>query len=241
MSLDVMKAAKVGDVETVNKWLTARGYKHQGQLCTVIELAIMHKRNNICQLLLDCRAIRNDEQAVDTALITACQFNRLTIVKSVIQRCFIQKSTLTQALLEAKVRGHVRVVNWLISDVMHLSDTDRIRWTFVTACVRGDVSDIQQLATRVHSDVTSVMSQALKVACYNGRHDVVKWLTSHTTADVSSVGVIRIYDGEMTSLMAACNDGSQAYCHTTTTVCYTTHSQHDVWHTTRHSATLDMF
>jgi hypothetical protein len=69
------------------------------------------------------------------------------------------------------------------------------------------LSDIQQLATRVHSDVTSVMSQALRVACYNGRHDVVKWLTSHTTADVSSAAVIYIEDGEMTSLMAACDNG----------------------------------
>jgi hypothetical protein len=87
---------------------------------------------------------------------------------------------------------------------MHLSYTDCIRWTFVTACVRGDVSDIQQLVTRVHSDVTSVMSQALRVACYNGRHDVVKWLTSHTTADVSNAAVIDTEYGEMTSLMAAC-------------------------------------
>jgi ankyrin repeat protein len=70
-----------------------------------------------------------------------------------------------------------------------------------------NVSNIQQLATRVHSDVTSVMSQALRVACYKGRHDVIKWLTSHTTADVSSAAVIRTTDGEMTSLMAACKMG----------------------------------
>jgi hypothetical protein len=35
----------------------------------------------------------------------------------------------------------------------------------------------------------------------------VKWLTSHTTADVSSVAVITNEDGEMTSLMAACDRG----------------------------------
>jgi hypothetical protein len=114
----------------------------------------------------------------------------MSIAKRVIQHCSIHTHTLTEALLHASVNGHVHIVEWLISDVMHLSYTDRIRWTFVTACVRGDVSDIQQLATRVHSDVTSVMSQALRVACYSGRHDVVKWLTSHTTADVSSAAVI---------------------------------------------------
>jgi hypothetical protein len=53
--------------------------------------------------------------------------------------------------------------------------------------------------------VTRVMSQALRVACHNGRDDVVKWLMSHTTADVSSRGVIREPDGEVTSLMTACD------------------------------------
>jgi hypothetical protein len=133
-------------------------------------------------------AISNYEADMNFAFTTACDRNRLSIAKRVIQHCSIQTHTLTEALLNASVSGHVHIVEWLISDVMHLSYTDRIRWTFVTACVCGDVSDIQQLATRVHSDVTSVMSQALRVACYNGRHDVVKWLTSHTTADVSSAG-----------------------------------------------------
>jgi hypothetical protein len=182
-----------------------------------------------------------DSAVMNFAFTFACDFNRLSIAKRVIQHCSIQTHTLTEALLKASRRGHVHIVEWLISDVMHLSYIDRIRWTFVTACVRGDVSDIQQLATRVHSDVTSVMSQALRVACYNGRHDVVKWLTSHTTADVSNAAVIDTAYGEMTSLMAACVQRSQPYCNTTTTVCYTTHSQHDVWQISRHSATLDMF
>jgi hypothetical protein len=99
----------------------------------------------------------------------------------------------------------MRIVKWLISDVMTLSHTDRITWLLIAACARGDMSDIQQLATQVDSDVTRVMSQALRVACYNGRDDVVKWLTSHTTADVSSRGVILSVDGEVTSLMVACD------------------------------------
>ena len=200
----MVTAAAVGDVETVNKWLTARGYTHAGQLKTVIVQAVIHGHDNIFQLLLEYGTISNYE---DFAFTTACECNRLSIAKRVIQHCSIQTHTLTDALLHASVRGHVHIVEWLISDVMHLSYTDRIRWTFVTACVRGDVSDIQQLATRVHSDVTSVMSQALRVACYSGRQDVVKWLTSHTTADVSSAAEIRPVDGEMTSLMAACEMG----------------------------------
>jgi ankyrin repeat protein len=203
----VARAAVVGDVETVNKWLTARGYTHDGQLRTVIGQAVTQGHDSICQLLLDCDAIRSDENAVDLAFTTACDRNRMSIAKLVIQHCSLHTHTLTEALLSASVRGNVHIVEWLISDVMHLSYTDCIRWTFVTVCVCGDVSDIQQLATRVHSDVTSVMSQALRVASYNGRHDVVKWLTSHTTADVSSAAVTRTEDGEMTSLMAACFTG----------------------------------
>jgi hypothetical protein len=200
----VSRAAAVGDVKTVNKWLTARGYTHRGQLVTVIGQAVRHGHDNICQLLFDCHAIRNDTEVIDFAFTVACQFNHMTIAKRVIQHCSVHTHALSEALLHASRRGVVDIVEWLTSDVMHLSHTDRIRWTFVTACVRGDVSDIQQLATRVHSDMTSVMSQALRVACYNGRHDVVKWLTSQTTADVSSAAVIYTVDGKMTSLMAAC-------------------------------------
>jgi hypothetical protein len=99
----------------------------------------------------------------------------------------------------------MRIVKWLISDVMTLSHTDRITWLLIAACARGDMSDIQQLATQVDSDVTRVMSQALRVACYRGRDDVVKWLTSHTTADVRSFGLMPTVRGEVTSLMAACD------------------------------------
>jgi hypothetical protein len=84
----------------------------------------------------------------------------------------------------------MRIVTWLTSDVMQLSQSDRIKWLLITACAHGDLSVVKQLATQVVSDVTRVMSQALRVACYNGRDDVVKWLMSHTTADANSRGVI---------------------------------------------------
>jgi hypothetical protein len=116
----------------------------------------------------------------------------------------INTQNLTEALLDACVNGYMRIVIWLISDVMTLSHTDRITWLLTAACACGDMRDIQQLAIQVDRDVTRVMSQALRVACFNGREDVVKWLTSHTTADVSSLGVVYKQDGEMTSLMVAC-------------------------------------
>jgi hypothetical protein len=70
MSVEVSRAAAVGDVETVNKWLTARGYTHGGQLLAVIGQAVTHGHDNICQLLLDCDAIRNDEDSWTIAFTT---------------------------------------------------------------------------------------------------------------------------------------------------------------------------
>jgi hypothetical protein len=77
MSFEVSRAAAVGDVKTVNKWLTARGYTQGGQLLAVIAQAVVHGHDNICQLLLDCDAIRNDADAMNLAFITACNFNQL--------------------------------------------------------------------------------------------------------------------------------------------------------------------
>jgi hypothetical protein len=142
---------------------------------------------------------------IATALSAACQFNQLSTAQLLVRHGHINTQHLTKALLDACRNGHMRIVKWLISDVMTLSHTDRIKWLLIAACARGDMSDIQQLATQVDSDVTRVMSQALRVACDNGRDDVVKWLTSHTTADVSSLGVIYDTDGEVTSLMVACD------------------------------------
>jgi ankyrin repeat protein len=207
MNSEVVRAAAVGDVKTVNKWLAARGYTHDGQLVTVIQQALRNGHDNVCQLLLDCAAIRNKKSVMTFAFKTACIWKQFSVAKRVIKHCSLDTDTLTEALSNSCVTGGVHIVEWLISDVMHLSCTDRIRWMFVTACVCGDVSDIQQLATRVHSDVTSVMSQALRAACYNGKRDVVKWLTSHTTADVSSATVIHPVNGKMTSLMTACDRG----------------------------------
>jgi ankyrin repeat protein len=138
------------------------------------------------------------------ALTAACHFNQLSTAQLLIKRGHISTQNLTEALSDACLYGHMRIVIWLISDVMTLSHTDRITWLLTAACARGDMRDIQQLATQVDRDVTRVMSQALRFACNNGREDVVKWLTSHTTADVSSLGVIYKPYGEMTSLMVAC-------------------------------------
>jgi ankyrin repeat protein len=147
------------------------------------------------------------DNAISAALKAACRYNQQSTAQLLLRHGHINTHDLTDALLAACVYGHMRIVTWLISDVMQLSQSDRIKWLLTTACARGDLSVVKQLATRVDSDVTRVMSQALRVACYNGRDDVVKWLMSHTTVDVSSRGVIDEIHGEVTSLMVACYTG----------------------------------
>jgi hypothetical protein len=136
---EVSRAAAVGDVETVNKWLTARGYTHDGQLWSITGEAVIYGHDNICQLLLDCDAIRSEKRAMNHAFTTACGYNQLSIAKRVIQHCSMQRDTLTEALLNTSANGQAHIVEWLISHVMHLSYTDRIRWTFFTACVCNNI------------------------------------------------------------------------------------------------------
>jgi hypothetical protein len=129
------------------------------------------------------------DNAISLALGAACKSNQQSTAQLLVRRSHINTHSLTNALLAACRNGHTRIVTWLISDVMQLSHSDRIKWLLITACSCGDLSVVKQLTTRVDSDVTRVMSQALRVACFNGRDDVVKWLMSRTTVDVSSRGV----------------------------------------------------
>jgi hypothetical protein len=103
------------------------------------------------------------------------------------------------------------------------------------------MSDMKQLATQVDSDVTRVMSQALRVACHCGRDDVVKWLTSHTTADANSRGVIiqQVY-GEVTSLMVVHVTKVMSNIVRRLLQCVTPHTvnNHDVWQKGKHSITF---
>jgi ankyrin repeat protein len=56
---------------------------------------------------------------------------------------------------------------------------------------------------KLGTDNTDMMSQALRIACWNGQDAVVEWLLAHTAADVTSYGVIRKDYGAMTPLIAA--------------------------------------
>jgi ankyrin repeat protein len=203
--MNVTRAAAMGDVQAVKKWLSdpprTRPPAHAGSL---LATAAYYGHNNICQLMLDSDQVDDGHAAM--ALTTACQSNQLSTAQLLVRRRHIDTHDLTRALSHACVFGHKRIAVWLMSDVIRLSQADRIAWLLTVQCARGDMSDIRQLAARVDTDVTRVMSQALTVACHNGRGDVVEWLTSHTTADVSSFGVINAaVDGKVTALMVACD------------------------------------
>jgi ankyrin repeat protein len=193
------RAAVVGDVETVKQWLTAPYTRHFRQ---VIERAASHEHEKICRLMLEsCRV------PISVALRAACRDNQQSTAQLLLGHGHINTHDPTKALLAACVYGHVRMVKWLISDVMQLSQSDHIKWLVITVCARGDLSIVKQLVTDVDCAVSRVTSQALRVACYNCRDNVVKLLMLHTAADVRSRGVIDEVSGEVTSLMVACNIG----------------------------------
>ncbi len=75
----------------------------------------------------------------------------------------------------------------------------------VTASARGDLSNVKLLAAETGTHSTDVMSQALTLACNNGRNDVVDWLMTYTTADLRIlVDVVTTLSVKLTSLAATC-------------------------------------
>jgi hypothetical protein len=163
--MNVIRAAIVGDVETVKQWLTAPHTRHPRQVAQVLykrPSTDMIKFVSLCWIVVKCLMMLyhwHYKQHVDS--------NQQSTAQLLLRHGHINTHNLTKALLAACVYGHMRIVTWLISDVMQLSQSDRIKWLLTTACARGDLSVVKQLATQVDSDVTRVMSQALRVACYN--------------------------------------------------------------------------
>jgi ankyrin repeat protein len=203
--MDVLMAAIDGDVDKVKQWLTAPHTRHPRQVIQVLGKAAEYGHDNICQLMLDSGEA--PEEAISLALYIACSYNQQSTAILLVRHGHINIQNVNKALLAACVHSHMNIVEWLISDVLKLSQSDRIKWLLSTACAQGDISDIKQLAAQVDSDVTRATSQALRVACDSGRDDVAKWLMSHTAANGSSCGVLLDADGEMTSLMVACDMG----------------------------------
>jgi hypothetical protein len=134
------------------------------------------------------------------------------------------------ALTNACARGHVETVKWLLNE-MKLSHDERVRWLLATASACGDINTVRLQAAQAGVTSTEAMSQALRIACYNGSDEVVDWLTKYTTADASLCGELSVSLGSMTSLTAACCFGHADIVVTTVTVCDTSYCQYTVWST----------
>ncbi len=118
--MNVSKAATVGDVQTVNKWLSAPPHtRHPKQVQLVLGRAARYGHDNICQSVLKSGEVTYCD--VVTALTTACTYNQLSTAQLLLRCRHINHGDLLEALLGASLYGHKRIIVWLISDVIRMS------------------------------------------------------------------------------------------------------------------------
>jgi hypothetical protein len=204
----VQKLAE-GDVQDVKKWLSndLAAPKRPEKVRNMFLVAASKGRVDICQLMMDAGLMSADD--VCRALTISCHQDHLTLAQLLVRRSQFMSLHLTLALADASSQGRTNVVSWLLDEI-RLSHDERMKWLLTTASARGDINSVRSLATcsQAGKDDTVVISHALRVACSNGRADVVDWLTMHSTADVNMLGEISIgFSGAMTSLTAACRAG----------------------------------
>jgi ankyrin repeat protein len=200
MSEDVVRAATVGDLKVLERWLRRERHPDIHHVSLIMQEAAKNGHDNVCQLMIDSE--QTTKSLLSYALIIACTYGHLSTAMFLMQQGLASAEELVKALLNAVVNGHKQIVKWLINDVVKLPAKDCIKWSFILACSNGDIEEVKQLAAQLDNDVTVIMSHALRVACCRGRHEVVNWLTScYITADVTRV------IGMQTALMVACNNG----------------------------------
>jgi hypothetical protein len=167
-------------------------------------LAAHYCNINICETIIDSGHL--PDEALAQALNLANISDGIAVAQLIVRRCHVTTQHLHDALVNCCTAGHTAIMQWLLS-VIQLSHDERVRWRLATASARGDINIVRLLAAQVERDHTSVMSHALRTASYNGRVDVVDWLMTHTTADVSLCGEVDLVRGTMTSLTVACYRG----------------------------------
>jgi ankyrin repeat protein len=203
---DVVSDATRGNVDAVRKWLHGDGRFNVRKQAQVLYRAAGYDHTGICQLVIDCDIVSTDDLAY--GLHAACYYGHLSVVQLIVStlghRCNSQ--LLDVCLHLAASRCRTEVVNWLLP-LTHPTDADYMRWNLVQASARGDLTRVTQLVNTIGRDVTDEISHTLWTACYWGRVEIVDWLMTHTSADVSYSRVIENYVGSMTSLAVACYEG----------------------------------
>jgi hypothetical protein len=175
------------------------------KLAHVFYTAANYGNINICEAIIDSGRLSDEHLA--PALRMACtRADGISVAQLIVRRCRVSTQHLHDALIDCCTEGHAAIMQWLLSEIQ-LSHDERVTWRLATASACGDINTVRLLAAQVERDHTNVMSHALRTASYNGRVDVVDWLMTHTTADVSLCGEINTARGTMTSLAVACHRG----------------------------------
>jgi hypothetical protein len=201
------------DLDKCTAWLAKASVDYETKPIKIVNVlieAIITGRSDICHLILNVvhkRQSKTDFTWISTeALAFACYSGHLSVAQLIVNRNRPSAQHLYTALTNACTFGHVEMVTWLLGE-MELSHSDTMRWMLATVSAIGDIDTVTLLAAQAGVTSTEAMSQALGVACYNGKAKVVDWLMMYTTADVSLCGELGVEIGLVTSLTAACRDG----------------------------------
>jgi hypothetical protein len=195
-----------GDVTQLTTWMDSRdGRTNKNKLAHVFGTAAHYGNINICEAIIGSGRLSDEYLA--WALSWACtSVHGISVAQLIVRRRHVSTQLLRDALTDCCTEGPATIMQWLLSEIQ-LSHGERVTWRLATASACGDINTVRLLAVQVERDHTNVMSHALRTASYRGRGDVVGWLMTHTTADVSLCGEITTARGTMTSLAAACCRG----------------------------------
>lgn len=162
----------------------------------------------LCQLIISTGLVQPDDVA--EALRLACLNGEHNTAKTIIRYVDVvnNKSYAEEALTAASVHGHKTIVEWLMREAK-LSENDRVKWQLAIAGGAGDLKSLNEIMqAKTLSEEPEIMSQALRLACYNGHRRAADWLIIHSAADISARGIVSAERGEMTSLIAASYRGT---------------------------------
>jgi hypothetical protein len=102
--LNVVRAAAVGDVETVKQWLSAPQHRHPYHAGQVLRRAAIYGHDNICQLVLNSGDVSED--LFSRSSISSMFSNQLSTAQLLVRHGHINTQHLNQALSDACVNGH---------------------------------------------------------------------------------------------------------------------------------------
>ena len=214
--IKMMRNLMLGNTAEIEKWITRQKDEVQpNKLGNMLIKAAGLGHTAICQLVLERRKLIADHIAM--AFRAACGNGYLETAKLLVgynegnHYAAINIDTnsqvvATSALVNASTWGRTAVVKWLV-ELMKLPTYAVQRWFLVTASGRGELEVVKVFVTNVGADDADAMSDALRIASFNGREEVLDWLLANTKASVGLPGLVWSWYGQMTALNAAAFNG----------------------------------